>query len=221
MYTKEDYVMLVHFNKDKAYSFRECGSSLYYPNISNPEISRLTTKDTVTDYYFFICCRWEHGVFYLHRDWSIGQSSLLETSHCMTIWPTAHQCFKQERDNKLSSFVRWRATCSCYLWPSYIHLRREMATKKPKHVEFKQRIPIQTGILKYHPEIPLGMNFWFINGNPYFTKITVKVNCRTVKICRGCGRKDILNRTQALVAQHNKRGFKINEYHVDNESKNI
>ena len=36
MDTKEYHAMSVHYSKDKAYWFRECGKGLYYLDISNP-----------------------------------------------------------------------------------------------------------------------------------------------------------------------------------------
>ena len=37
MNKKEDHAMLVHFNKYKAYRFKECENGLYYLDISDPE----------------------------------------------------------------------------------------------------------------------------------------------------------------------------------------
>ena len=55
--------MLVHFNIDKAYCFKEFENGLYYLDISDPEIVPITAKDTVTEYSFFIYCRCKHVVF--------------------------------------------------------------------------------------------------------------------------------------------------------------
>ena len=43
-----DHTMLFHFNKDKAYRFKEFGNGLYYLDISDLEIITLTTKDNFT-----------------------------------------------------------------------------------------------------------------------------------------------------------------------------
>ena len=43
--------------------------------------------------------------------------------------------------------------------PDTAILKGEIVRKKPKHVEFKQRIPVQAEILKHHPELPLHMDF--------------------------------------------------------------
>ena len=135
----------------------------------------------------------------------------------MTIRPTAHQCLKQELNNQLSTFVICHLMRSCYLWNKYCHLKGKMVRKKPNNIIFKQHIHIQTEIQKCHPELPLHIESFFMNRHSYFTTITGKANLRTNKRCRGPGRKEILNRLQAVVSRHTKRGFHINEYHAENE----
>ena len=44
---------------------------------------------------------------------------------------------------------------------------------------------------------------------------------KTIVRCRGRGRKEILKRLHAIVFRHTKRGFQVNEYHVDNKFKKI
>ena len=95
-------------------------------------------------------------------------------------------------------------------------LKGEMAIKKPKHIELKQRISIQSEIMKHHLELPLHMDFCFINRHPYFTTITWKANHRKIRQCRGWGRKDILKSLQAIVSRNTKRGFQVNDYHEYN-----
>ena len=64
--------------------------------------------------------------------------------------------------------------------PATAILKEEMVRKKPKCVGFKQRITVQVEILKHHPELPLHMDFCFINVHPYFAAITGKVNYSTI-----------------------------------------
>ena len=94
--------------------------------------------------------------------------------------------------------------------PATATIKGKIARKKPKHIEFKQRIPIQPEILKHQSELSLRMDFNFINGHPYFTTITGEVNYRTIIRFRGRGRKDILMRLQAILSRHTKSGFQIN-----------
>ena len=105
--------------------------------------------------------------------------------------------------------------------PATAILKGGMVRKKPKHVEFKHRIPIQWSILEHNPELPLHIDFCFINEHLYFTTVTGKVNYRTIVRCRGWGRKEILKRLQATFSRHTKRIFQVNEYHSENEFKKI
>ena len=50
MDTKEDHTMLVHYIKDKSYSFKEYGKGLYYINISNLQTISLATESGGTNY---------------------------------------------------------------------------------------------------------------------------------------------------------------------------
>ena len=54
MYTNEDHTMLINFKKDKAYNFKKSGNSLYNIDIPEPEISPLTSKDNITQYYLYL-----------------------------------------------------------------------------------------------------------------------------------------------------------------------
>ena len=36
MDTEEDHTILINFNKDKAYRFKECGNGVYYLGIYDP-----------------------------------------------------------------------------------------------------------------------------------------------------------------------------------------
>ena len=100
--------------------------------------------------------------------------------------------------------------------PATAILKGEVVRNKPRHVELKKRIPIQAEILNYHQELPLLMDFCFINGHPYFTTITGKLNYRIIIWCRGRVRKVILKRLQAIVSRNNNRVFQVNEYYTEN-----
>ena len=50
--THEYHYMLVRFNKDKVYRFRECGNGLYFLDISDPEIILIPAKYTAVNYSF-------------------------------------------------------------------------------------------------------------------------------------------------------------------------
>ena len=69
--------------------------------------------------------------------------------------------------------------------PATTILKGKMMRKQPTHIEFKQHIPIQVEILKHYQELPLNMDFCFINRHPCFTTINGKVDDRTISLCRG------------------------------------
>ena len=97
-----------------------------------------------------------------------------------------------------------------------------MVHKTPKHVETKEQVPIHPDIDKLHPILPLHLDFCFINGNPYFTTITGKIDYRTITRFRGRGKMEVMKRlTDHIKNLHNSRGITINEYHLDNEFSNI
>ena len=48
---KKNHAILVHYSKDKAYRFKECGKDLYYLNVYNSEIITPTTEMGGTDNY--------------------------------------------------------------------------------------------------------------------------------------------------------------------------
>ena len=214
MYTKEDHKMVVHYSENKAYRFKECGKGLYYLNIYNLEIITLTTESNDTNYYSLstLNARME---YFTHAEIE-GSYRSRYLQHLLG-WPFYQQlinslsknliinCPVLSDDARRSHAIYGLAT-SIFKW--------EMARNNPKHIEFKKRIPVQAEILKHHPELPLHMDIFFINGRPYFTKITGKVNYRTIRRCRGQKRKEILKRLQAIVSRNTNRGFQINDYYA-------
>ena len=100
-------------------------------------------------------------------------------------------------------------------------LKGKMVRKTPKHIERKKRIPILPNIIKLHLNLPIYLDFCFINGNPYLTTITCKIDYRTIKRFKGRGKVEVMKRLEQIKRQHNNRGFSITEYHTDNEFSNI
>ena len=84
-----------------------------------------------------------------------------------------------------------------------------------------KRVNIPTEVLDHHKCLPMHLDFCFINGNPYLTTITVKVNYRTAERTKGRGRKQILMKLKPIIDQLNSRGFEVDEYHADNEFRKI
>ena len=173
---KEDHVMLVHYSNDKNYRFKERGKGLYYIDVSNPETITLKTNRGETDYYFLLTVN--ANMEYFNRSEIEGSDRARDLQQLLG-WPSYQQSINALIKNLI---INWpilsddvRRSQAIYGTATDI-LKVKMARKRPKHVDFKLCITIQSKILKYHPELPLHMDFWFIKGHPYFTTITGKVN---------------------------------------------
>jgi len=84
-----------------------------------------------------------------------------------------------------------------------------------------QRIPVHQLILQHHPDLSTHMYYCFMNGHPYFTIITGKVNYCTIKRCKGRGKIEGLRHLGDIVNTHNRHGLKIGNCHGDNEFKKL
>jgi len=74
----------------------------------------------------------------------------------------------------------------------------------------KERVVVHTQILQHHKNLHLHTDFRFINGKPYISTITEKINYRMAKRTTG-----------PLITKHNNTRFAIIELHADNEFKHI
>ena len=159
--------MLVYYSKDKAYRFKERGKGLYYLDVSNPEIIALTTERGNTNYYFFSTMN-VNMEYFTRADTEVSDREN-ELQHLLG-WPTDQQLMNDLTKNLIINCpvlpYDVRRAHDIY-GPDNAILKVKMARKNPKHIKFKKRISIQEEIMKHHPELPLHMYFFFINGNPY------------------------------------------------------
>ena len=77
-------------------------------------------------------------------------------------------------------------------------LKGKMVHKTPKHIKTKERIPILPNIVKLHPNLPIHLDFCFINGNPYLTTIIGKIDYRTIKRFKGRGKVEVMKRLEQI-----------------------
>ena len=151
--------MLVHYIKDKAYRFKECGKGLCYLDVSKPDIIALTTERGNTDYDFFSTVK-SNMEYFTHADIE-GSDIACDLKHLLGCPSDQHITNDLSKnliiDCPVLSYNVRRAHAIYGLATSI--LKGEMVRKNTKHVEFKQRIPIQAKILKHHPELPLHMDF--------------------------------------------------------------
>ena len=139
------------------------------------------TERRDTDYYFF--CTVNVNMDYFTRA-EIEVSYRSRDLKHLIVWPSNKQLIKALSKNFIIKFpvlsddVR---RAHVIYGPDTAILKGGMARNNPKNIEFKPCTPIQEEILKHHPELPLHMDFCFINRYPYFATITKKVNYRTIR----------------------------------------
>ena len=71
-------------------------------------------------------------------------------------------------------------------------LKGKMVRKTPKHIETKEHIPIFPNIVKLHPNLPIHLDFCFINGNLYLITIKGKIDYRTIKRLKDRGKVKVM-----------------------------
>ena len=158
MDTKEDHKILVQYSDDKAFGFKECGKGLFYIDFSNPEIITLTTERGDTDYSFLSTVN-SNMEYFTCAD--IEGSDIARDMQHFLGWPSDKQLISALSNNLIINCPVLLDDLRCthdINGPATGILEGEMVRKKPKHVEFKQIIPIQVEILKHHPELPFHMH---------------------------------------------------------------
>ena len=93
--------------------------------------------------------------------------------------------------------------------------------KQYKTTTNKERVVVHPQMLQHHKNLHLHTDFCFINGKPYITTKTEKINYHMAKPTAGRGKQKILQHLKLLITKHNSRRFTINELHSDNEFKHI
>ena len=173
--------MLVCFNKGKSYCFKECGNGLYYLEIYDPEIVPLTAKDTVSDYYFLSTV--DEKIDYFTPTCIEGLDRTHDLQHFLGR-PSNKQLIIFLGKNLIINFLVLLDDVrhSRAIYDSAVAiLKGKTVRNKPKHIEFKKCIPIQPDILKNHTELPLYINYCFINRHPYLTTIIRKENYQKIQ----------------------------------------
>ena len=93
--------------------------------------------------------------------------------------------------------------------------------KRPEHTKHRARVPIPPPILQQHRDVRLFMDYFYVNGRPFFHTLSDLINFRTAQECRGRGKSECRDHLDAIVNKYESRGFKITDYHGDNEFAHI
>ena len=157
-------------------------------NLQKPYIVEVTDKKIITPYCFLSTVK--ENKKYFTRNEIEGADRARDLQQHLD-WPPDQYIIDQLQHNQITN---------CPVTPDDVKrateiygkaipiLKGKMVRKTPKHIETKERVPIHPEIFKLHPNLSIHLDFCFINGNPYLTTITGKIDYRTIKKFKGRGK---------------------------------
>lgn len=101
--------------------------------------------------------------------------------------------------------------------PSVAGLQGKTVNRGSTHVEsfVPERIPAI--IRERHPNITMCMDIFYVNGNPFFTTISRKINFRTVASIPSRSKAILLRETRVVKTLYETQGFNVPDIHADKE----
>jgi len=85
------------------------------------------------------------------------------------------------------------------------------------HVPTFAAMALPPTILEHHQKVTLCMDFFFVQGLPFFHSISRHIGFRTIAQVPNRLKTTILRETQAIVNLYHARGFTVSDIHTDNE----
>ena len=85
------------------------------------------------------------------------------------------------------------------------------------HVPTFEAVPIPPPVLEHHSQVTLCMDFFFVQGMPFYHTISRGIGFRTVKQVSDRSKAVILPVTRRVIKLYQSRGFKVSDIHADNE----
>ena len=101
--------------------------------------------------------------------------------------------------------------------PDLASVKGKRVRKPPKHVPVVVLIPLPSSIAKFHSTVTLCVDFFFVNGNPFFHSIGRNIKFRTVHPTQNRKKPTILTCLEDITSIYNRRGFTITNLHGDGE----
>jgi hypothetical protein len=80
-----------------------------------------------------------------------------------------------------------------------------------------EAVPIPPPVLEHHKNVTLCVDFFFVQGIPFFHTISRGIGFRSVRQVPDRGRAVILRETRAIIKLYQSRGFHVCDIHADNE----
>ena len=72
-------------------------------------------------------------------------------------------------------------------------------------------------IAQHHLNVALAFDFFFVNGNIFFTTKSDKIDFLTAQYCTSRSMRTIIIALEAIINKYHSRSFKITDFHGDSE----
>jgi hypothetical protein len=214
MDTTKERAMLVHVSNDTIVRFSECGNGLYYFDTST--IHNLT-KNNVTEYSFLSTVKDNKAYFHKREIEGADNARILQQ---LLNWPSTQKFKEIIASNQLrncNTTVDDINRAEAIYGPTVAMLKGKTVRKRPEHTQHRTRVPIPAPILSQHREVRLFMDYFFVNGRPFYHTLSDLIDFRTAHECRGRGKMECREHLEEVKNKYESRGFKITSYHGDNE----
>ena len=197
--------------KDMTLKFRPCSDGLYYFDTNT-----LKSKSTVTDYSFLETVKSNKEFFSSQEIQGADNARLLQRD---IGWPSTEyfkQYIKKQLLNNCNVTVDDINRADIIYGPAKPTLEGKMTRLHPSKCKVK-RVPLPLPISIHHKEVELYIDFFYVNGYPFFITKSSKVNFITAEYCTSRFKQQIINKLETVIGKYETRGFDVAAVHADNE----
>jgi hypothetical protein len=214
--------LLVHCGNGEVFKFREYDSGLYYfdtsllvhkpktflPYSSSPTrapVSFLATVKGNKDNFTRREIEGADAARLLYR--KLGRPSEAQFHHALKFNQFAN-CNVTADDAKRALAI---------YGPDISTLKGKTTKRKGAHIPSFQRVEIPAPILEHHKNVTIGIDFMYINSNPFFHSISRKLQFRTIASVTSRSRNTMLREVHAVIKLYTNRGFNVIDINADKE----
>jgi hypothetical protein len=212
MDTALEPALCVHKSDGNIMKFTEYATGLYYFEVANTP-----NKPVISDYTFVLTVEGNKERF--HRREIEGADRARELY--ATIGRPSQQHFEHIlRHNLIRNcpVTVDDAKRAQIIYGHDIATLKGKSTKTPaKHVPTFMPIPVPLPILEDHKDVTLCVDFFYVQGHPFFHTISRKIKFRTVSDVKNQKKETILKELRSSLDVYNARGFNVTSIHSDME----
>jgi hypothetical protein len=170
MDTSKERAMLVHVSKDTIIRFSDCGDGLYYFDTST---IRNNINNDVISYSFLSTVKDNKAYFHKREIEGADKARILQQ---LLNWPSTQKFKEILAGNQLRNCdvtVDDVNRADAIYGPAVAILKGKTVRRRPEHTQHRARVQIPAPILQQHQEVRLFMDYFFVNGTPFFHTISI------------------------------------------------